>query len=81
MIQSVQCAVIGGIFATCSLVAILRKKIGEPRKEIGNPNGFEYRYLNDLKVQYFKCLFSIIHKGYVHGHNSLQTDSSHQGQG
>jgi hypothetical protein len=26
------------------------KKIGEPRKKIINLNGFEYRYLNGLKV-------------------------------
>jgi hypothetical protein len=37
----------------CSLSAILRKKIGRPKEEIGNLNGFEYTYLNDLKVPYF----------------------------
>jgi hypothetical protein len=36
-----------------SLLAILRKKIGEPRKEIGNLNGFKYRDLNGLKVTYY----------------------------
>jgi hypothetical protein len=49
-ILSVQCAVIGGIFCHCSLLAILRRKIGKPRKEIRNLNGFEYRYLHDLTV-------------------------------
>ncbi len=52
-ILSVQCAVIGGIFCYRSLLAILRRKIGEPRKKIRNLNGFEYRYLSDLKVPYF----------------------------
>jgi hypothetical protein len=33
---------------------ILRKKIGKPRKEIRNINGFECRYLNGLKVPYYK---------------------------
>jgi hypothetical protein len=38
-------------FATApgSLSAILRKKKGEPKKKIGNLNGFEYMYLSDLK--------------------------------
>jgi hypothetical protein len=36
-----------------SLLAGLRKKIGEPRKKIRNLNGFEYRYLNGLKVPYY----------------------------
>jgi hypothetical protein len=40
-------------FCYHSLLAFLRKEIGKPRKEIGNLNGFEYRYLNDLKVTYF----------------------------
>ncbi len=40
-------------FCYHSLLAILRKKIGKPREEIGNPNGFEYRYLNGLKVPYY----------------------------
>jgi hypothetical protein len=35
------------------LSAILRKKIGKPKEEIGNLNGFEYMYLRDLKVPYF----------------------------
>jgi hypothetical protein len=43
---------LGGIFCHCSLSAILRKKIGEPKEEIGNLNGFEYIYLSDLKVPY-----------------------------
>jgi hypothetical protein len=47
------CAVIGGIFCSLSLSAILRKKIGEPRKETRNLNVFEYMYLSDLKVPYF----------------------------
>jgi hypothetical protein len=28
------------------------KKIGEPKDEIGNLNGFEYMYLSDLKVPF-----------------------------
>jgi hypothetical protein len=44
---------LGGIFCHHSLSAILRKKIGEPKKEIANINGFEYMYLSDLKVPYF----------------------------
>jgi hypothetical protein len=45
---------LGGIFSHhCSLSAILRKKIGEPKEELGNLNGFEYMYLSDLKVQIF----------------------------
>ncbi len=32
----------GGIFCHRSLSAILRKKIGKPKEEIGNLNGFEY---------------------------------------
>jgi hypothetical protein len=27
--------------------------MGKPRKEIENPNGLEYRYLNDLKAPYY----------------------------
>jgi hypothetical protein len=29
-------------------------KIGEPKEEIRNLNGFEYMYLSDLKVLYFQ---------------------------
>ncbi len=39
--------------------AILRKKIGKPKEEIGNLNGFECMYLSDLKVPYFEQLSSI----------------------
>jgi hypothetical protein len=35
-----------------SLLASQRKKLGKPRKNITNLNGFEYRYLNGLKVPY-----------------------------
>jgi hypothetical protein len=42
-------------FCYPSLLAILRKKIGKPRKEIGNLNGFEYRYLSGPKVPYFSA--------------------------
>jgi hypothetical protein len=45
--------VVGGIFCHRSLSAILRKKIGKPKEEIGNRNGFEYMYLSDLKEPYF----------------------------
>jgi hypothetical protein len=45
--------VVGGIFCHCSLSVILRRKIGEPKEEIGNLNGFEYMYLSDLKLPYF----------------------------
>jgi hypothetical protein len=41
------------IFRHRSLSAIPRKKIGEPKGEIRNLNGFEYMYLSDLKVLYF----------------------------
>jgi hypothetical protein len=40
-------------FCYPSLLAILRKKIGKPRKEIGDLNGFEYRYLNGFKVPHY----------------------------
>jgi hypothetical protein len=43
----------GGIFCCCSLSAILRRKIGKPKEEIGNLNGFEYMYFSDIKVPYF----------------------------
>ncbi len=36
-----------------SFLAIIRKKIGELRKEIRNLNGFKYRYLNGLKLPYY----------------------------
>jgi hypothetical protein len=36
-----------------SLSAILRRKIGELKEEIGNLNGFEYMYFTDLKVPYY----------------------------
>jgi hypothetical protein len=36
------------IFCHQSLLAILRRKIGEPKEEIGNLNGFEFMYLSDL---------------------------------
>jgi hypothetical protein len=36
-----------------SLLAIPRKKIGKPWKDIVNLNGFEYMYLNGLKIPYF----------------------------
>ncbi len=62
--SSVCGAVVGGIFCHRSLLTILRKKIGEPKEEIGNLNGFEYMYLSDLKVPYFQCLSSKFH-----GHN------------
>jgi hypothetical protein len=45
--------VVGGISCHCSLSAILRKKIGEPKEEIRNLNGLEYMYLSGLKVPYF----------------------------
>jgi hypothetical protein len=53
--------VIGGIFCHCSLSAILRRKIGKPKEEIGNLNEFEYMYLSlsDLKVPYFNYLSSM----------------------
>jgi hypothetical protein len=40
------------MFCHRSLSAILRRKIGDPKEEIGNLNGFEYKYLGDLKVPY-----------------------------
>jgi hypothetical protein len=51
--------VVGGIFCHRSLSAILRRKIGKPKEEIGNRNGFECMYLSDLKVPYFEYLSSI----------------------
>ncbi len=52
-ILSVLCAVVGSIFCHRSLSAFLRKKIGKPKEETGNLNGFEHMYLGDLKVPYF----------------------------
>jgi hypothetical protein len=43
---------LGGIFCHCSLSAILRKKIGKPKKEIGSLNGFEYVYLSEVILKY-----------------------------
>jgi hypothetical protein len=51
--MSGRCAVVGGIFCHRSLSAILRRKIGKPKEEIRNLNGFEYMYLSDLKVPHF----------------------------
>jgi hypothetical protein len=34
-------------------------KLGEPKKEIKNLNGFEYMYFSDLKVAYFLYLSSV----------------------
>jgi hypothetical protein len=34
-------------------------KLGEPKKEIGNLNGFECMYLSYLKVPYFLYLSSL----------------------
>ena len=45
--------VVGGIICHLSLSSILRKKIGKPKEEIENLNGFDYMYLSDLKVPYF----------------------------
>ncbi len=28
-------------------------KLGDPKEEIGNPSGFEYKYLSGFKVPYF----------------------------
>jgi hypothetical protein len=53
MILSVQWAVVSGIFCHHSLSAILRRKKGKPKEEIGNLTGFEYTYYSDLKVPYF----------------------------
>jgi hypothetical protein len=50
MILSGQCAFVGSIFCYRSLPVILRKKIGKPKEEIGNLNGFECMCLGDLKV-------------------------------
>jgi hypothetical protein len=45
--------VVGSIFHHRSLSAFLRKKIGNPKEEIRNLNGFEYMYLSEFKVPYF----------------------------
>jgi hypothetical protein len=29
-----------------------KEKLGKPKEEIGNLNGFEYMYLSDFKIQY-----------------------------
>jgi hypothetical protein len=41
-----------------------KEKLGKPKEEIGNLNGFEYMYLSDLKIQYmlyeymyFECMY------------------------
>jgi hypothetical protein len=36
-----------------------KKKIGKPKEEIRNLNGFEYMFLSDLKVPYFLYLSSV----------------------
>jgi hypothetical protein len=40
-------------FANVPSQLFLEGKIGKPKEEIGNLNGFEYMYLSDLKVPYF----------------------------
>jgi hypothetical protein len=46
-------------------------KLGKPKEEIGNLNGFEYMYLSGLKVPYFFVLILCIHISYFHGHDTL----------
>jgi hypothetical protein len=53
MILSGQYAVVSGIFCHQYFSAILRRKIGKPKEEIGNVNGFEYMSLSNLKLPYF----------------------------
>jgi hypothetical protein len=43
-------------FCYRSLLAILRKIIGKPRRGIGNLNRFEYWYLSGLKVPYYSAV-------------------------
>ncbi len=42
-------------------------KLGEPKEEIGNLNGFEYMYLSGLKVPYLLVLILRIHISCFHG--------------
>jgi hypothetical protein len=52
---------LGGMFCHRSLSAIFRKKIGKPKEEIENLNGFEYMYLSDLTVAIFLVIILHIH--------------------
>jgi hypothetical protein len=45
-------------------------KLGKPKEEIGNLNGFEYMYLSGLKVPYLVLIFCI-HISYFHGYNTF----------
>ena len=47
------------------------EKLGKPKEDIRNLNGFEYMYLSNLKVPYFCVLIFRIHKSYFHGHDTL----------
>ncbi len=49
----------GVYFANAPSQFFCKGKLGKPMEEIGNLNGFEYMYLNDLKVPYFLNLSTI----------------------
>jgi hypothetical protein len=64
-----------------------KEKLGKPKEEIGNLNGFEYMYCSDLEIQYIQfeymhfeymylryhifVLILCIHISYFHGHDTL----------
>ncbi len=40
-------------FANAPSQLFCERKLGKPKEEIENLNGFEYMYLSDLKIPYF----------------------------
>ncbi len=40
-------------FANTPSQLFREEKLGKPKEEIGNLNGFEYKFLSNLKVPYF----------------------------
>ncbi len=56
-------------------------KIGKPKEEIENLNGFEYMYFSDLKVSIFLVLILHIHKSYFHGYDTLTPSHNNGGGG
>jgi hypothetical protein len=48
-----------------------KEELDEPKEEIGNLNGYDYMYLNGLKVPYFVVLVLHSHRSYFNGHDTL----------
>ncbi len=48
-----------------------KEKLGEPKEEIGNLNGYDYMYLSGLKVPYFVVFILCIHRSYFRVHDTL----------